>query len=73
MQVWRCGSSLLAETAPRSNSRMDSCAPRIQPSVSREDRTKKKRPNERVVGARHLAARGEVALRAPDPRSAHLP
>ena len=32
-----------------------------------------KRPNERVVGIRHLAARGEVALRAPDPRSAHLP
>ena len=34
----RCGSSLLAEAVPRSNSRMDSCAPRIQPSVLREDR-----------------------------------
>ena len=33
----------------------------------------KKRPNERVGGPRHLAALGEVALRAPDLRSAHLP
>ena len=34
----RCGSSLLAEAAPRWNSRMGSCAPRIQPSFLREDR-----------------------------------
>ena len=35
----RCGSSLLAEAVPRRwNSRMDSCAPRIQPSVLREGR-----------------------------------
>ena len=34
----RCGSSLLAEAAPRWNSRMDSRAPRIQPNVSREGR-----------------------------------
>ena len=34
----RCGSSLLAEAVPRWNSRMDSRAPRIQPSVLREDR-----------------------------------
>ena len=34
----RCGSSLLAEAVPRWNSRTDSRAPRIQPSVIREDR-----------------------------------
>ena len=34
----RCGSSLLAEAVPRLNSRMDSCAPRIQPSVLWADR-----------------------------------
>ena len=32
------GLPLLAEAVPRLNSRMDSCAPRIQPSVLREDR-----------------------------------
>ena len=37
----RCwgGLPLLAEAVPRLNSRMDSCAPRIQPSVLRADRT----------------------------------
>ena len=34
----RCGSPLLAEAAPRWNSRMDSCDPRIQPSDLQEDR-----------------------------------